>query len=120
MRLKCDWSSDVCSSDLSAVSSIAPALAVLSNLLTGVTAGAMLLTALASWLYARAALRPIDRLVPAAGTGRDSRDLTHRVTHRGPPDELGRLVATFKGIRPELDAADPPLARPNARIRRFL
>ena len=96
------------------------ALAVLSNLLTGVTAGAMLLTALASWLYARAALRPIDRVVRAAGAVRDSRDLTQRVSHRGPHDELGRLVATFNGMLVELDAAYRSLDRSNERMRQFL
>ena len=96
------------------------ALAVLSNLLTGVTAGAMLLTALASWLYSRAALRPIDRVVRAAGAVRDSRDLTQRVSHRGPPDELGRLVATFNGMLVELDAAYRSLDRSNDRMRQFL
>jgi two-component system, OmpR family, sensor kinase len=96
------------------------ALAVLNNLLNAVTAGAMLLTALASWLYARAALRPIDRLVRAAGAVRDSRDLTQRVSHRGPPDELGRLVATFNGMLAELDAAYRSLDRSNERMRQFL
>ena len=96
------------------------ALAVLDNLLTGVTAGAMVLTALASWLYARAALRPIDRVVRAAGAVRDSRDLTQRVSHRGPPDELGRLVATFNGMLVELDAAYRSLDRSNERMRQFL
>src|SRR5262249_43792080 len=96
------------------------ALAVLNNLLTAVTAGAMLLTALASWLYARAALRPIDRLVRAAGTGRDSRDLSQRVSHSRPPDELGRLGATFNGMLAELDAVYRSLDRSNERMRQFL
>jgi len=85
-----------------------------------VTAGAMLVTALASWLYARAALRPIDRLVRAAGTVRDSRDLTQRVSHRGPADELGRLVATFNGMLAELQTAHRSLDRSNERMRQFL
>jgi len=100
--------------------SIYRALAALNNLLTAVTAGAMLVTALASWLYARAALRPIDRLVRAAGAVRDSRDLTQRVSHSGPPDEAGRLVATFNAMLAELDAAYRSLDRSNERMRQFL
>src|SRR6266511_1785682 len=71
------------------------ALRTLRQLLAGVITGAVLITALASWLYARAALRPIDRVVEAAREVRDSRDPTRRVPHRGPADEVGRLVATF-------------------------
>jgi signal transduction histidine kinase len=100
--------------------SIYRALAVLSNLLTGVTAGAMLITALASWLYARAALRPIDRVVRAAGAVRDSRDLTQRVSHGSSRDELGRLVAAFNEMLAELDAAYRSLDQSNERMRRFL
>ena len=100
--------------------SIYRALAVLRNLLTGVTAGAMLITALASWLYARAALRPIDRVVRAAGAVRDSRDLTQRVSHGNSRDELGRLVAAFNGMLAELDAAYRSLDQSNERMRRFL
>jgi len=96
------------------------ALAVLRNLLIGVTAGAMLVTALASWLYARAVLRPIDRLARAAGAVRDSRDLTQRVSYRGPPDELGQLVTTFNAMLAELDAAYRNLDRSNQRMRQFL
>jgi signal transduction histidine kinase len=96
------------------------ALVVLNNLLTAVVAGAMLLTAMASWLYARAVLRPIDRVVRAAGAVRDSRDLSQRVSHRGPPDELGRLVATFNGMLAELDAAYRSLDRSHERMRQFL
>jgi len=43
-----------------------------------VVAAAMLLTGLASWGYARAALRPIDRVVEAARAVPDSRDLRAR------------------------------------------
>jgi signal transduction histidine kinase len=96
------------------------ALAALSNLLTAVTAGAMLVTALASWLYARAALRPIDRVVRAVGVVRDGRNLTQRVSHRGPHDELGRLVATFNGMLVELDAAYRSLDQSNERMRQSL
>jgi signal transduction histidine kinase len=59
-------------------------------------------------------------VVRAAGAVRDSRDLTQRVSHRGPPDELGRLVATFNAMLVELDAAYRSLDRSNERMRQFL
>src|SRR5262249_1701158 len=63
------------------------ALATLQRLLIGVVGAATLLTAVFSWGYARAVLRPIDRLVEAARAVRDSRDLTRRVRRTGPNDE---------------------------------
>lgn len=65
-------------------------------------------------------LRPIDRVVRAAGAVRDSRDLTQRVSHGSSRDELGRLVAAFNGMLAELDAAYRSLDQSNERMRRFL
>ncbi len=96
------------------------ALRTLRQLLAGVITGAVLVTALASWLYARAALRPIDRVVEAARAVRDSRDPTRRVVHRGPPDEVGRLAATFNEMLAELADAYASLDRSNQRLRQFL
>jgi signal transduction histidine kinase len=96
------------------------ALRTLRQLLGAVVAGAVLVTALASWLYARAALRPIDRVVEAARAVRDSRDPTRRVLHRGPADEVGRLVATFNEMLAELADAYASLDRSNQRLRQFL
>ncbi len=96
------------------------ALRTLRTLLAGVITGAVLITALASWLYARAALRPIDRVVEAAREVRDSRDPTRRVPHRGPADEVGRLVATFNEMLAELADAHASLDRSNQRLRQFL
>jgi two-component system OmpR family sensor kinase len=96
------------------------ALNTLRNLLTAVVAAAVAVTAVASWLYARAALRPVERVVEAARTVRDSRDLARRVQHRGPSDELGRLVETFNGMLAELDAAYTSLDRTNDHLRQFL
>ena len=96
------------------------ALRTLRQLLSAVVAAAVLLTALASWLYARAALSPIDRVVDAAQQVRDSRDLTRRVPQRGPPDEVGRLVATFNDMLAELEQAYASLDRSNQQLRRFL
>jgi signal transduction histidine kinase len=96
------------------------ALRTLRQLLGGVAAPALAITALASWLYARAALRPIDRVVEAARAVRDSRDPTRRVSHRGPADEVGRLVATFNEMLAELADAYASLDRSNQRLRQFL
>lgn len=96
------------------------ALKALQQLLTVVVGGAVLFTALASWLYARAALRPIERVVDAASAVRDSRDLARRVPRRGPPDEVGRLVATFNDMLAELQQAYASLDRSNQQMRRFL
>jgi two-component system OmpR family sensor kinase len=61
--------------------------------------------ALASWLYARTALRPIGRVGEAARGIRDSRDLARRVPHQSSRDEVGRLVETFNEMLTELEAA---------------
>jgi two-component system OmpR family sensor kinase len=96
------------------------ALGTLRMLLTVVVAGAVVLTALASWLYARTALRPIGRVVEAAREIRDSRDLARRVPGRGTRDEVGRLVETFNEMLTELDAAHASLDRSNHQLRQFL
>ncbi|MGH3734991.1 MAG: sensor histidine kinase [Micromonosporaceae bacterium] len=96
------------------------ALRRLRQLLTGVVAAAGLLTAVASWWYARTALSPIDRVVEAARQVRDSRDLTRRVPHRGPPDEVGRLVGTFNEMLAELADAYASLDGSHQRMRQFL
>ncbi|MGH3645619.1 MAG: HAMP domain-containing sensor histidine kinase, partial [Micromonosporaceae bacterium] len=86
----------------------------------GVVTAAVLLTAIASWLYAGAALSPIERVVDAARQVRDSRDPTRRVPHRGPPDEVGQLVATFNEMLAELADAYASLDRSHQRMRQFL
>jgi two-component system, OmpR family, sensor kinase len=96
------------------------ALRTLRNLLTGVIAGAVLLTALTSWLYARGALRPIGQVVAAARSVRDSRDLSRRVPQRSAGDEAGRLVETFNEMLAELQIAYESLDNSNQRLRQFL
>jgi two-component system OmpR family sensor kinase len=96
------------------------ALRTLRNLLTGVIAGAVLLTALTSWLYARGALRPIGQVVAAARSVRDSRDLSRRVPRRNAGDEVGKLVETFNEMLAELEVAYQSLDDSNQRLRQFL
>jgi len=96
------------------------ALRTLRNLLTGIVGGAVLLTALISWLYARGALRPIGQVVAAARSVRDSRDLSRRVPRRGASDEAGKLVETFNEMLAELEVAYQSLDDSNQRLRQFL
>lgn len=96
------------------------ALSTLRGLLIAIVGGAVVLTALVSWLYARAALRPIGTVVDAARDVRDSRDLSRRVRHTGPQDEVGRLVHTFNEMLAELQDAYRSLDASNQRMRQFL
>lgn len=96
------------------------ALRTLRNLLTGIIAGAVLLTALTSWLYARGALRPIGQVLAAARSVRDSRDLSRRVPQRGTGDEVGRLVEAFNEMLAELQIAYESLDNANQHLRQFL
>ncbi|MGH3863781.1 histidine kinase dimerization/phospho-acceptor domain-containing protein, partial [Actinokineospora sp.] len=96
------------------------ALRTLRGLLIGVISGAVLITAVASWLYARAALRPIDRVVEAARAVRDSHDVSRRVPHRGRADEIGRLTDTFNEMLAELQQLYTSLDSSNQRMRQFL
>lgn len=96
------------------------ALRTLRGLLFAVVGGAVLLTAVFSWLYARAALRPIGKVVDAARAVRDSRDLSRRVAQTGPADEVGRLVQTFNEMLTELQQAYRSLDTSNQRMRQFL
>jgi two-component system, OmpR family, sensor kinase len=96
------------------------ALQTLRNLLTAVIAAAVLLTALASWLYARGALRPIGQVVAAARSVRDSRDLSRRVPQHSSGDEVGKLVETFNEMLAELEDAYRSLDRSNQQMRQFL
>lgn len=96
------------------------ALRRLRRLLYGVTLGALLITGLLSWVVARAALRPVERVAAAAEAVKRGRDLRQRVGYRGPPDELGRLAATFNAMLAELEAAYGHLDESNQRLRQFL
>jgi two-component system, OmpR family, sensor kinase len=96
------------------------ALRRLRELLTVIVAVGVGLTALISWLYARTMVRPIANIATAAQKVRDSRDLSRRVPHRGPRDEVGRLVDTFNEMLAELDDTYRSLDASNTRMRQFL
>lgn len=92
----------------------------LRRLLTIVDLVGLVLTGTLGWLFAALTLRPVSRVTGAAERVRTSRDLTQRVVHRGPADEIGRLAETFNAMLAELDAAYESLGRSNERLRQFL
>jgi signal transduction histidine kinase len=96
------------------------ALRALRRLLYLIVGLAVALAAGLAWLYARAALRPLERVVEAAAAVRESGDLSRRVAHHGPSDEIGRLRDTFNSMLEELETAHARLDRSNARLRQFL
>ena len=96
------------------------ALRQLRSLLYAVIGGALILAGVLSWIVARAALRPVERVAAAAEAVKRGRDLRQRVTYAGPPDELGRLAATFNAMLMELDTAYRQLDESNQRLRQFL
>jgi two-component system, OmpR family, sensor kinase len=96
------------------------ALRDLKRLLSYVVVAALILTGGLGWLFARAVVHPIESVVAAARAVKESRDLQQRVAYKGPPDEIGRLAATFNAMLAELDGAYRTLDQSNQRLRQFL
>ncbi|MBN1657027.1 MAG: HAMP domain-containing protein [Anaerolineae bacterium] len=65
---------------------------------------AVIVAAALGALLARAALRPIDDITQTALAICRTEDLSRRLAVSGPPDEVGRLVATFNEMLTRLDA----------------
>jgi len=59
----------------------------------------------AGWWLAGTAVRPIDRITHTAQEIGATQDFSHRVAYAGPPDEVGRLAATFNTMLARLQAA---------------
>ncbi|MGH2346819.1 MAG: sensor histidine kinase, partial [Chloroflexota bacterium] len=59
----------------------------------------------AGWWLAGAAVRPINRITHTAQEIGATQDFSRRVAHSGPPDEVGRLAATFNTMLARLQAA---------------
>lgn len=57
------------------------------------------------WGLSGAALRPIDRITQTAAEIGGENDLTRRVDHKGPNDEIGRLAVTFNSMLVRLQDA---------------
>jgi two-component system OmpR family sensor kinase len=96
------------------------ALRRLRQLLYVVAATAVLAAGAVSWLVARAALRPVERVATAAAAVKRSRDLTQRVEYAGPSDEAGQLASTFNAMLAELQDTYAQLDASNQRLRQFL
>ncbi|HEU5100522.1 MAG TPA: HAMP domain-containing sensor histidine kinase [Roseiflexaceae bacterium] len=74
----------------------------------------------AGWLFAGAALRPIDRITQTARAIGAERDFSRRVVYCGPDDEVGRLATTFNTVLTELHATYRQVAQALQAQRRFV
>ena len=72
------------------------------------------------WLLAGMSLRPIHRLTQTAEAIGAERDLSRRVEHSGPDDEVGRLARTFNAMLSELQAAYEQVEQALEMQRRFV
>jgi two-component system, OmpR family, sensor kinase len=96
------------------------ALRDLKRLLSYIIVGTLVLTGGLGWLFARAVVSPIESVVAAATAVKEGQGLAQRVAYRGPPDEIGRLAATFNAMLAELESAYRALDQSNQRLRQFL
>jgi len=80
----------------------------LSMLLTTLILASLLTTLIAfgiGWALSGVSLRPIDRITQTASEIEGENDLTRRVDHKGPNDEVGRLAHTFNSMLARLQEA---------------
>lgn len=85
--------------------------------------GAVLATLLAfgiGWLLAGMALRPINRITQTAQAIGAERDFERRLSYSGPPDEVGRLAATFNVMLAQLGEAYSQVEQALRAQRRFV
>lgn len=80
----------------------------------------LLLAGTAGWFLARQAMTPIERITRAAEAVGEAKDLSRRVTHEGPADEVGRLAATFNAMLARLEDAHREVAEAYESQRRFV
>lgn len=64
---------------------------------------ALVVALLSGAILARRALAPVERITATAETIEESSDLSRRVGHTGPRDEVGHLAATFDHMLEHLD-----------------
>lgn len=84
-----------------------PVLDTLATFRTQIYLGlplALLLAGLGGYFLAYRALRPIDRMTSMARTI-SGQDLSQRIEHDGPADEIGRLAQTFDAMLDRLQVA---------------
>jgi signal transduction histidine kinase len=80
----------------------------LAGLVSGIVVAAAVGLGFATLLGAlvvRRTLRPLRRMASEVATIQSSGDLSRRVDHRGPRDEVGQLAAGFDGMLSRLEAA---------------
>jgi signal transduction histidine kinase len=97
------------------------ALASLRTITIAVGGIGVLVSLLAGWFLARAALQPIDLLAKAAAAIGATRDFGRRVPNpRQSRDEVGRLTTEFNSMLDELQASHDQLSGTLAAQRRFV
>jgi len=83
-------------------------------------AAALLLTLTTGWFMARKSLKPIDNVIAAAQSVQGGADLSKRIAHAGPRDELGRLTETINGMLARLEQAYSDLEKAYSQQRQFV
>jgi signal transduction histidine kinase len=96
------------------------ALDRLQAILIGVGLLALLSAGAWGWRLARSSLRPVDEMTRAASDIGHTQDFSRRVAYTGPPDEMGRLAATFNEMLASLEAAHQRTESALAAQRRFV
>jgi len=103
--------------------SLASTEAALNRLRFLLTAGggiAVLAAGLVGWLFARAALRPIEYINQTAAIIQKTRDLEQRIPYKGPADELGTLIKTLNNMLARLNTAYKKMEEAHNAQRRFV
>jgi two-component system, OmpR family, sensor kinase len=95
-------------------------LSTLKGLLISGSVLATLTTFGLGWVFAGAALRPINRITQTAQAIGAEHDFDRRVIHSGPNDEVGRLTTTFNEMLTELQSAYRHLEQALHTQRRFV
>ncbi len=104
-------------------SSLQPQAAILSRLARFLFFASVFAVGFASaggFFLARLALAPVDHLTEVAAAISRTRDLEQRVDYKGPPDEIGRLAATFNKMLERIAKAHRSLEEAYVAQRRFV
>lgn len=96
---------------------------VLSHLLIFILAGGLitvLVAGILGWSLARAAFRPVEKIIETASAIQKGSDLGRRIEYNAAEDELGMLVKTINGMLERLNTAYRRLEEVNESQRRFV
>jgi two-component system, OmpR family, sensor kinase len=88
---------------VSLMTTIDAATSRLFKVMVAVAIVGLLLSFMVGSVIAGQALQPIDTIAGAAQQITQSGDLSRRIPHEGPPDELGQLTATFNAMIEHLE-----------------